>query len=391
MSANDGIRRGGKADYVVRHAVEAGGCHRPNAKHQPPRTNDTSATADDSSDEAVAADDASAGAAGDTTLHLRRGEAYLRELLRASNLRPRRNHVVFAVVRDPVSRFVSSVAQVLGMDGAARRPGREMQRRCRLNSTSATSAADSFLGGLGAGVKGDDGSMANAIQERRVSALRRAVLRCAIDYLKADSSGYGLDVDVHLTPTATRLASYVLPASFDHGIAKGGGNADVAVAVYPMEEVDGLLSALGYSSVERRGGNKDINIRNAGRGGAAGMRGKRKKKPRIRRLTEEEEDAVEDALAERGEEEQADRDAAMQLEVEVDAKNKVGGRDYKAQSKWTHLSPDMREALGGISSRDLDGDMIGEVCRLYAVDVALFRYLGFGAPLCDGVEVTTRG
>jgi len=322
---------GGEARYRVRNAVEGGCCHRLDPRA--PRTEGGSR------DETRALE----GEGNETHHRLRKSERYLTEILALN--RPHPHHVVFTVIRDPISRFVSGVAQLLGMERAARRPGRDLQKQCLRNAASAIAT------------EGDNTTSAAATRtaenvKDRVSSLRRAVLRCAVSRLREDESEYGLDVDVHLTPAATRLASYVLPLSPDA--------VDAVVAVYPMEEVDGLLDALGYSAA---GGEK----KRERKGDKVLSGGKRKKtlpKWQRRRLT-----TTNDADA----------------NVDGGAKNKVGTREYKAQVKWTHLSPDMREALGGLSVRDMDGDMIAEVCRLYAVDVALVRYLGFGAPLCDGL------
>jgi len=188
------------------------------------------------------------------------------------------HHATFTVLRDPVDRFVSAVGQVLGMKRSARNVGRKFQQQCR--------AIERMFHPLAAEDGGDDID----------APLRREILRCALSYLREHD--HGPDVDVHFTPASTRLAFNVM-------------GMDVKVAVFPMDETQSILQALGQSQ-----GN------------------------------------ITNARVDKGE-------------------------------KWDHLSPMLRRALKGLSTKDLDGTMTQAICEMYQVDVMLYQHLGLKVPLCE--------
>lgn len=238
-------------------------------------------------------------------------------------------HFLFTILRDPVSRFVSSTRHVLSLRESARKGiGVKFQQNCgcawhRVGAKESKRQGEREFGLTRKGVRRGRANKPNHWRQRRrrqqrqhepgyfphrmlstvnlgnkVNYTAADILRCTLSFLKE----YGLDVDVHFQPSATRI----------HGQYLQGIN--VSVAVFRMDKhLGAILTALGYNP-----------------------------------------DRKEQALG--------------------------TGR----QSVWSSMTKTEQSVFGGLSAHDLDDSMIRDICDdLYKVDVDLWHYLGYTVPFCD--------
>lgn len=109
-------------------------------------------------------------------------------------------HVIFAVVRDPLARFISSIGQAMG----------------------------------GKGSKGN--KISNILQGECIKSTSAETLKCAAKYVKE----HGFWIEMHFTPQALEIAFATLWQ-------------DVPVAVFPFSELQTILKYLGSLDWERYG------------------------------------------------------------------------------------------------------------------------------------------
>jgi len=262
-------------------------------------------------------------------------------------------HFLFTILRDPVSRFVSSTRHVLSLRHSARKTvGVKFQQTCgcEWHRTGTSSAHGGPRGKRRSDLaphkerKGAIDLQGKHFQRRRergkldpapgmerrgrtnlkqllqqrqkrgklphraltsvgveesVTPSAANIFRCTLSFLEE----HGPDIDIHFQPSATRI----------HGQYLQGIN--VSVAVFRMDILSEILNAFGFDPGRK-----------------------------------------EQALG----------------------KGKV--------SVWRDMTKIEQTVFGGLSVHDLDDSMIQRVCNLYRVDVKLHHYLGFGVPFCDKLK-----
>jgi len=114
------------------------------------------------------------------------------------------DHVILAMVRDPVQRFISSLGQAMGATGSKRNGylGQKLVSTCLFN---------------------------RATNDSSTWSERRKVLKCGIEFVKQHSFWF----EIHFTPM-------VLEISFVTGIER-----DIPIAVIPFEALPAVLYELG--------------------------------------------------------------------------------------------------------------------------------------------------
>jgi len=177
------------------------------------------------------------------------------------------DHILIAMVRDPIQRFISSLGQAMG--GA----GSKSSRKSLISVQQLVSTC-----------------LTNKTHDKSTQGERRQkVLKCAIEYI--EKNGYWFDV--HFTPM-------VLEIAFVTGIEQS-----IPVAIFPFEALPAILYELGANPF----------------------------------------------------------------------------RKFKDGSKLG-VRPDIR--LTEMSVKDLDLDMLRDVCELYRVDVIFMKHLGYSTQ-CDNI------
>lgn len=111
------------------------------------------------------------------------------------------SHILYAVVRDPVERFISSIGQVMGS-------------------------------------RGSENELAYAFRAACLKETPRATLACCLDYV--EKAGYWFEL--HFAPQALDIAFTTLWQ-------------DVPVAVFGMEHLNDILEHLGHKDLKARDGN----------------------------------------------------------------------------------------------------------------------------------------
>jgi hypothetical protein len=115
-----------------------------------------------------------------------------------------KSHVIFAIVRDPVERFISAIGQAMGAFGSRTPLSKVLQSSCVKSEVYTLEAS-------------------------------RSTIQCVIDFVRTENGFYR---EVHFTPQALEIA-------FATGTAEGDSSSNVPVALFNYPELKLVLEDLG--------------------------------------------------------------------------------------------------------------------------------------------------
>uniref|UniRef100_A0A7S4N147 Sulfotransferase n=1 Tax=Odontella aurita TaxID=265563 RepID=A0A7S4N147_9STRA len=257
-------------------------------------------------------------------------------------LSPPRQHsrrdIVLSVARNPVQRFVSSATQLLSMRG------RKVCWGCKahLEPCLRPSVHD------GAGDDGGGSSFGTGGIERKGDLDPVGVLRCLIRSI--DEHGFWNE---HLIPWVHFVRTPLVGRDIEVAVFEIEGMGEIMTEFAAVEEGDpsgqdqaGQIDPFSSSSIAAAGMTKSDNDRGAGRGVEGG----------------------------------GNIAAGLHL-------NKFDSR--KAMSRKGEVLRGLADKIRGLSAEDanwglskMPADMLKDLCRLYAIDVDVMEYLGFGVKVC---------